>query len=42
MDSLEEVPIAPATSTVRNIFSEVLLTRSDGMTKECAVNLNHL
>ena len=42
IELLEEVTIAPITSTIRNIPSEVLLTKSDGMTKECAVNLDHL
>jgi len=42
IELLEEVTIAPITSTVRNIPSEVLLTKSDGMAKECAVNLDHL
>ena len=42
IELLEEVTIAPITSTIRNIPSEVLLKKSDGMTKECAVNLDHL
>jgi len=36
------VTIAPITSTVRDIPSEVLLTREDGMPRECAVNLDHI
>jgi mRNA interferase MazF len=39
---LGEVTVAPITSTIRDIPSEVLLTRADGMPKECAVNLDHL
>jgi mRNA interferase MazF len=39
---LEEITIAPITSTIRNIPSEVVLTKSDGMIRECAINLDHL
>ena len=39
---LGEVTIAPVTSTVRDIPSEVLLDKDDGMPKECAINCDHL
>jgi mRNA interferase MazF len=39
---LSEVTIAPITSTIRDIPSEVLLTTADGMAQECAVNLDHV
>jgi len=39
---LGEVTIAPVTSTVRNIPSEVLLTIDDGMRKDCAINCDHI
>src|SRR5690349_20755587 len=39
---LGEVTIAPITSVVRDIPSEVILTMSDGMPRECAVNLDHI
>ena len=39
---LSEVTAAPITSTVRNIPSEVRLTKVDGMLKDCAINLDHL
>ncbi|MEP7011941.1 MAG: type II toxin-antitoxin system PemK/MazF family toxin [Acidobacteriota bacterium] len=42
LDYLGEVTIAPITSTVRDIPSEVILTDEDGMIKTCAVNLDHL
>jgi mRNA interferase MazF len=42
LEFLGEVTIAPITSTVRDIASEVLLTREDGMPRECAVNLDHM
>ena len=37
-----EITVAPITSTVRDIPSEVLLTAADGMARECAVNLDHV
>jgi len=39
---LGEVTIAPITSTIRNIPSEVLLTAIDGMQKKCVINLDHI
>ena len=42
IDYLGEVTIAPITSTIRDISSEVLLTDEDGMVQTCAVNLDHL
>ena len=42
MEFLGEVTIAPITSTIRDISSEVLLTREDGVSRECAVNLDHI
>ncbi|MBW8873787.1 MAG: type II toxin-antitoxin system PemK/MazF family toxin [Acidobacteria bacterium] len=39
---LGEVTIAPITTTVRDIPSEVLLTPEDGMPKTCAINLDHV
>jgi mRNA interferase MazF len=42
LDCLDEVTIAPITSTIRDIPSEVLLTESDGMHMECAINCDHI
>ena len=42
LEFLGEVTIAPITSTIRDIPSEVILNREDGMTRECAVNLDHI
>ena len=42
VEFLGEVPVAPITSTIRDIPSEVLLTKADGMPRDCAVNLDHL
>lgn len=39
---LNEVTIAPVTTTIREIPSEVLLTSEDGMPRSCAVNCDHL
>jgi len=39
---LGEVTIAPVTSTIRDIPSEVVLTRYDGMRKDCAINCDHI
>ena len=42
IEYLGEVTIAPITSTIRNIPSEVHLSKSDGMPRECAINCDHL
>ncbi len=42
MALLGEVTVAPVTSTIRDIPSEVILTESDGMPRTCAVNLDHI
>ena len=39
---LGEVTIAPITGTVRDIPSEVFLSKADGMPLDCAVNCDHL
>jgi mRNA interferase MazF len=42
IEYLGEVTVAPITTTIRDIPSEVLLTKHDGMPKDCAVNCDHL
>ena len=42
LEYLAEVTVAPVTSTVRDIPSEVALTKEDGMPRECAANLDHV
>jgi mRNA interferase MazF len=42
LDYLGEVTVAPITSTIRDIPSEVCLDKEDGMPQECAVNCDHL
>lgn len=39
---LSTVTVAPITSTIRGVPSEVVLDEADGMKKECAVNLHNM
>ena len=42
LEYLGEITIAPVTTTVRDIPSEVFLSTADGMPQDCAVNCDHL
>lgn len=42
LEYLGEVTVAPITSIVRDMPSEVFLTKHDGMPKDCAINLDHI
>jgi mRNA interferase MazF len=42
LEYLGEVTIAPITSTVRDIPSEVFLSKNEGMQRDCAINLDHI
>lgn len=42
LDYLGEVTVAPITSTIRDIPSEVVVGPDDGMPRRCAINLDHL
>ena len=42
LEYLGEVTLAPITSTMRDIPSEVSLTQQDGMAQDCAVNCDHI
>jgi len=42
LEYLGEVTVAPITSTIRDIPSEVLLSGSDGMPRDCVVNFDHI
>jgi mRNA interferase MazF len=42
LEYLGEVTVAPISSTVRDIPSEVFLSKADGMPRDCAVNCDHL
>jgi mRNA interferase MazF len=42
LEYLGEVTIAPITSVIRDIPSEVVLGPGDGMPRDCAVNLDHV
>ncbi len=39
---LNDITVAPITSTIRNLPTEVPLDETDGMPKRCAINLDHL
>ena len=42
LEYLGEVTIAPITSTIRSIPSEVVLSTEDGMKNKCAINCDHI
>jgi mRNA interferase MazF len=42
LEFLGEVTVAPLTTTIRDIPTEVALSRQDGVPRECAVNLDHV
>ena len=39
---LGQVTIAPVTTTIRDIPTEVLLSAADGMPRDCAINLDYV
>jgi mRNA interferase MazF len=42
IEFLGEITIAPITSTIRDIPTEVILDERDGMKVKCAINLDHI
>ena len=42
LEYLGEVTVAPITSTVRDIPSEIFLSKKEGMTSDCAINFDHI
>ena len=42
LNYLGEVTIAPITSTVRDIPSEIFLSKNEGMQRDCAINFDHI
>lgn len=42
LEYLGEITIAPITGVVRDIPSEVFLSKADGMPRDCAINCDHL
>ncbi|MFZ3046009.1 MAG: type II toxin-antitoxin system PemK/MazF family toxin [Desulfatirhabdiaceae bacterium] len=42
LEYLGEITVAPKTTTVRDIPSEVFLSKPDGIPQDCAVNCDHL
>lgn len=39
---LGEVTVVPVTTTIREIPSEVFLSKDDGMPRDCVVNFDHI
>jgi mRNA interferase MazF len=42
LEYLGDVTVAPVTSTIRDIPSEVRLYKEDGMIQDCAINCDHI
>jgi mRNA interferase MazF len=42
LEYLGEVTVAPLTSTIRDIPSEVFISRLDGMARDSAINFDHI
>ena len=42
IEFLGEVTVAPITSIIRDIPSEVFLSKKDGMPRDCVINLDHM
>ena len=42
LEYIGEVTVAPITATVRDIPSEVFLSKDEGMTTDCAINFDYI
>jgi mRNA interferase MazF len=42
LEFLDDVIVAPITTTIRDIPTEVALDAADGMPRPCAINLDHV
>jgi mRNA interferase MazF len=42
LEYLGEVTVAPITSTIRDIPSEVFLSEAEGMPADCVINFDHI
>lgn len=42
LEYLGEVTVAPITTTIRDIPSEVFLSKHDDMPEDCAINFDHI
>jgi len=42
LEYLGEVTVAPITTTIRKIPSEVFLSKAEGMPRDCVINCDHL
>lgn len=42
LEYLNEITVAPITTTIRDIPSEVLLTKEEGLPTDCVINFDHI
>jgi mRNA interferase MazF len=42
IDCLGEITVAPLTTRIRDIPTEVVITKADGMPEDCCINLDHM
>jgi mRNA interferase MazF len=42
IEYLGEITVAPVTSKIREIPTQILLSEQDGMPRECAINCDHV
>ena len=42
IEYLGQVTVAPITSTIRDIPTEVVLSKTDGVPRDCAINCDHI
>ena len=42
LEYLNEITVAPLTTTIRDIPTEILLTTADGLLQECCINEDHI
>jgi len=42
IEFLDDITVAPITSTIRDIPTEVVLGREHGLPRDCAINLDHI
>lgn len=42
LEYLGEITVAPVTSTIRDVPTQILLSEQDGMSRDCAINCDHV
>ena len=42
LEYLHEITVAPLTTTIRDIPTEILLTKNDGLPQGCCINVDHI